>query len=236
MLDLRPFSTLGSANFGWLDAHHHFSFGHYSNAARMGWGPLRVWNDDIIRPGTGFDPHPHRDMEIITYVRTGAISHEDHLGNRGRTEAGNVQVMSAGTGIVHGEYNREPGATTIFQIWIMPNRRGVPARWEQRSFPANDQGSALKVLASGRAQDADSGALTIHQDAALLCATLPAGGVATHELGRRLGYLVLARGRVRVNGVEVNARDGLAIKDEPTLTIEALEEAEVLLTDLPAAA
>jgi len=236
MIERRTFDSLGGARFGWLDARHHFSFGHYHDRTRMGWGPLRVWNDDTIAPRTGFDPHPHRDMEIITYVRTGAITHQDHLGNEGRTEAGDVQVMSAGTGIVHAEYNREPGDTRIFQIWIMPNRTGVPPRWEARQFPKGDAAGRLVVLASGRDQDRDSGALAIHQDAALLGATLPAGTVVSHELGRRLAYLVPARGRVRVNGVEINARDGAAIRDEPDLTIEALEDAEILLADLPAAA
>ena len=124
MIELRPFTTLGAANHGWLDAHHHFSFAEYHEPARMGWGALRVWNDDTIAPGTGFPTHPHRDMEIVTYVRTGAITHRDSLGNEGRTEAGDVQVMSAGTGIRHSEYNLEDVDTTLFQIWIMPDRDG----------------------------------------------------------------------------------------------------------------
>ncbi len=132
MIELRPFSSLGAANHGWLDAHHHFSFAGYHDPARMGWGRLRVWNDDAIAPKTGFPPHPHSDMEIITYVREGAISHKDNLGNA-RTEAGDVQVMSAGTGIAHSEYNLEDETTRIFQLWILPDRaakprRGVPSR------------------------------------------------------------------------------------------------------------
>lgn len=236
MIERRTFSSLGGANHGWLDAKHHFSFAGYHDPRRVHWGPLRVWNDDTIAANTGFDPHPHRDMEIITYVRKGAITHQDFLGNQGRTEAGDVQVMSAGTGIVHAEYNREPGDTQIFQIWIIPNARGVQPRWESRQFPKGEQAGELVVLASGREGDRDSGALMIHQDAALLGATLPAGRSVTYSLGDRLGYLVPARGRVRVNGVEIDARDGAAIKDEPTLTIEALEEAEILLADLPKAA
>lgn len=236
MIERRAFNSLGKANFGWLDARHHFSFGHYHDQNRVHWGPLRVWNDDTIAAGTGFDPHPHRDMEIITYVRKGAISHQDFLGNQGRTEAGDVQVMSAGTGIVHAEYNREAGDTQIFQIWIMPNRMGVQPRWESREFPKGDRSGELVVLASGREMDVGKGALTIHQDAALLAATLPAGTTVTHMLGDRLAYLVPARGKVKVNGVEVDARDGAAIKDEPVLTIEALEETEILLADLPKAA
>ncbi|MFC7333411.1 pirin family protein [Rhodocista pekingensis] len=233
MIERRAFDSLGSASYGWLDARYHFSFGQYRDPSRVHWGPLRVWNDDAIAAGTGFDPHPHRDMEIITYVRQGAVTHKDALGNEGRTEAGDVQVMSAGTGIVHAEYNREPGETRLFQIWIIPDRAGVAPRWETRHFPKADRAGELVVLASGRAQDAGSGALTIHQDAALLGATLAAGTTVTHRLGGRLAYLVPATGRLRVNGVELSARDGAAVRDEPELVIEALEETELLLADLP---
>lgn len=135
MIERRPLSSLGAANHGWLDAKHHFSFAGYYDPARMGWGPIRVWNDDTIAAGTGFPPHPHNDMEIITYVREGAITHEDSLGNVGRTEAGDVQVMSAGSGVRHSEYNREDGATTIFQIWIQPKTRGEAPSWGARPFP-----------------------------------------------------------------------------------------------------
>src|SRR5262245_38355132 len=133
-LIVTPFEQLGRFQNDWLNARHHFSFGSYHDPDRMGWGALRVWNDDTIRPGTGFDPHPHQDMEIITYVRKGAITHRDNLGNEGRTEAGDVQVMSAGTGIVHAEFNLEKVETQLFQIWILPNRRGVAPRWETRRF------------------------------------------------------------------------------------------------------
>jgi redox-sensitive bicupin YhaK (pirin superfamily) len=235
MIDVRPFNGLGGADHGWLKAKHHFSFADYRDPSRMGWGPLRVWNDDAIDAGTGFDPHPHRDMEIITFVREGAISHRDHLGNEGRTVAGDVQVMSAGTGIVHAEYNLEDETTRLFQIWITPNRRGLQPRWEARQFPKGEAAGRLVVLASGRAQDAGSGALEIHQDAALLGATLPAGTEVTHELGDRLAYLVASRGRLSVNGVTVGPRDGVAVRDEPRLTIRALEDAELVLADLPPA-
>lgn len=236
MIERRSFSSLGGANHGWLDAKHHFSFAGYHDPKRMNWGPLRVWNDDAIAANTGFDPHPHRDMEIITYVRQGAITHQDRLGNQGRTGAGDVQVMSAGTGIVHAEYNRESEETQIFQIWILPNRTGVQPRWEQRQFPRAERSGELVVLASGRAGDQGTDALAIHQDAAILGATLTAGSRVSHTLGDRLAYLVPAKGRVRVNGVEINARDGAAIRNEPVLTIEALDDAEILLADLPAAA
>lgn len=135
MIDVRPFEQLGGAHHGWLNARHHFSFAEYYDAERMNWGRLRVWNDDEIAPHSGFPPHPHRDMEIITYVREGAISHEDNLGNKGRTEAGDVQVMSAGTGIAHSEYNLEDETTKIFQIWIQPNQAGLPPSWGAKPFP-----------------------------------------------------------------------------------------------------
>jgi redox-sensitive bicupin YhaK (pirin superfamily) len=192
-----------------------------------------VWNDDIIQPGTGFPMHPHRDMEIITYVRRGAISHEDSLGNQGRTVAGDVQVMTAGTGIVHSEYNRETdGATTLFQIWIEPAETDLRPNWRTRAFPVATRNGKLTILASGRAGDDD--ALPIHQDAALLGATLEPGEAVVHELaaGRR-AYLVPAQGAIRVNGIDVAELDGVAVWDESRLTIEAREAGEVVLVDLP---
>ena len=232
MIEVRPFDELGRMDADWLEAHYHFSFAGYHDPERMGVGPLRVWNDDTIQPGTGFDMHGHRDMEIITYVRRGAVTHQDHLGNEGRTEAGNVQVMSAGRGIKHAEYNREDEVTQLFQIWILPAERGLQPRWETRRFPRDERAGALVPLASGRA--GDKGALPIHQDAALLGATLPAGTRVAHAFGAgRQGYLVAARGRLRLDDTEVGARDGAVITDETTLAIEALEDSEVLLADLP---
>jgi len=236
MIEARPFAGLGGADHGWLRARHHFSFAGYSDPARMGWGRLRVWNDDEIAPGTGFDPHPHRDMEIVTCVREGAITHRDHLGNEGRTVAGDVQVMSAGTGIVHAEYNLEPVATRIFQLWIVPDRRGAAPSWGTRSFPRAGREARFEVLASGRPGDAAAGALAINADAAVLAATLPAGGALRHALAPgRMAYLVLARGTVRVNGVALGARDGAAISGEETLTIKAGADAELVLVEIAAA-
>lgn len=230
MIELRPFSGIGRANHGWLDAAHHFSFADYYNPQRMHWGNLRVWNDDIIASKSGFPPHPHADMEIITYVRAGAITHRDNLGNQGRTAAGDVQVMSAGTGITHSEYNLEDETTRIFQIWIMPTRRGEKPSWGARQFPKADRAGELVVLASGYAQDKD--ALPIRTEARLVAATLKAGQSVDYVLGaERKGYLVPATGRISVNGVEANARDGLAIADVDTITITALEESEVVLVD-----
>ena len=230
MIDHRPFDTLGHADHGWLDAHHHFSFGHYHAPERMNWGALRVWNDDTIAPGTGFPAHPHADMEIITYVRDGAISHKDNLGNEGRTEAGDVQVMSAGTGIRHAEYNLEDETTRIFQIWILPDRRGHAPSWGARPFPKDGRAGAFVTLASGLPEDKD--ALTINANARVAGAFVKAGTEITYtaDPARHL-YLVPATGAIKVNGVPAKARDGLAITDEATLTITASEDSELILVD-----
>ncbi|WP_374386507.1 pirin family protein [Sandaracinobacter sp.] len=229
MIEVRPFETLGAANHGWLDAHHHFSFAGYHEPARMGWGAIRVWNDDIIAPQSGFPPHPHKDMEIITYVRSGAITHEDSMGNRGRTEAGDVQVMSAGTGVRHAEYNLEDEETRIFQIWILPEALNAKPAWGARPFPKGDRAGAFVPLASGMGDD---GALPIQTPARVLGATLKAGTATSYRFGPgRVGYLVPAEGRVRIDGKTVNARDGVAIRDVEELTIEALEDSELVLVD-----
>ncbi len=232
MIEVRAHGTLGYHKRDWLESRFHFSFAEYRDPARMGFGPLRVWNDDIIQPGTGFPMHPHRDMEIITYVRHGAISHEDSLGNRGLTDAGDVQVMTAGTGIVHSEYNRETeGVTTLFQIWIEPATKDLQPGWQTRAFPKETREGGLTVLASGRTDD--EGALPIHQDAALLGATLRPDEEVVHRLGAgRRAYLVPAVGAIRVNGIDVAELDGVAVWDETQITIEAREAAEIMLVDL----
>jgi len=229
MIDVRPFSTLGGANHGWLNAKHHFSFANYYDPARMSWGRLRVWNDDEIAARSGFPPHPHADMEIITYVRTGAITHEDSMGNKGRTGAGDVQVMSAGTGVRHSEFNLENEMTTLFQIWIEADKRGATPSWGAREFPKSDRSGKFSVLASG---DPGDDALTINADAKVLGATLKAGERLTYALaeGRR-AYLVPAVGAVEVNGTTLNARDGAAIKDEAEITITAKDDAELVMVD-----
>ena len=233
MIDRRPFASLGAANHGWLDAHHHFSFANYYEPRRMGWGAIRVWNDDAIAPGTGFPPHPHKDMEIITYVREGAITHEDSLGNRGRTDAGDVQVMSAGAGVRHSEYNLEPTSTRIFQIWIMPREEGGAPSWGARPFPRGERAGRFVTLASG--VDGDEDALPIRADARVLGATLKAGETTDYALGAgRRAYLVPAFGAIEVNGVRLEARDGAAIADEPNLTVKALDDAEIVLVDAEA--
>ena len=230
MIDIRPFDTLGAANHGWLDAHHHFSFADYYDPKRVNWGNLRVWNDDAIAPKSGFPPHPHSDMEIITYVREGAITHQDSLGNRGRTEAGDVQVMSAGSGITHAEYNLEDETTRLFQIWIVPTARGGNPSWGARPFPKGDRSGRFVTLASGFAEDNE--ALPIRTDARVLGATLRKGETAEYPLGTdRHAYLVPATGKIEINGVLANARDGIAISDTETLTVTALEDAELVMVD-----
>jgi redox-sensitive bicupin YhaK (pirin superfamily) len=230
MIERRPFNTLGGADHGWLKAKHHFSFAGYSDPSRMGWGNLRVWNDDKIAPQNGFPPHPHNDMEIITYVRDGAITHKDSLGNQGRTEAGDVQVMSAGSGIQHSEYNVENETTRIFQIWIVPTRRGGEPSWGARPFPKGDRSGRFVALASG--VDGDGDALPIRTDARVLGATLKAGESARYELGAgRHAYLVPAKGRVDIDGVRLDARDGAAIRDVAAFSVTALDDAEVVLVD-----
>ncbi|MDX3909629.1 MAG: pirin family protein [Sphingobium sp.] len=230
MIEVRPFADLGGANHGWLDAKHHFSFGGYHDPARMNWGNLRVWNDDTIAPKTGFPPHPHRDMEIITYVREGAITHEDSLGNKGRTEAGDVQVMSAGSGVRHSEYNLEDVTTKIFQIWIVPTKNGDAPSWGARPFPTGDRTGQFVTLASGYENDND--ALTIRTDARIVAATLRAGESAEYPIGReRKAYLVPATGAIRIDDVRVNARDGAAIKDVDVIRVTAVEDSEIVMVD-----
>ncbi len=227
-VDVRPFASLGAANHGWLDAHHHFSFGGYFDRARMGWGSIRVWNDDTIAADTGFPPHPHSDMEIITYVRSGAITHEDSMGNKGRTGAGDVQVMSAASGVRHSEWNAEAEPTTLFQIWIEPNVRGGAPSWGAKPFPKGDRSGRWSVLASGFG---DEDALPIRTEARVLGATLKAGEELTHDVtAGRHAYLVPATGRIEINGVAANARDGVALSGG-SFTIRALEDAEIVLVD-----
>ena len=231
MIQVQPFDRLGRFRNDWLNARYHFSFGQYRDPARHGIGGLLVWNDDEIAPGTGFDPHPHKEMEIITYVREGAITHRDSLGNEGRTEAGDVQVMHAGTGIVHAEYNSETTPTRLFQIWILPGTKGVAPGWGTRQFPKAGAG-VLTALADGRAV-ADGSALPLYADAAVFAGTLKTGQTVRQTLGAaRVGYLVPSTGAVTVNGVAVNTRDGATISGEETLEITATEDAELVLVDV----
>ena len=231
MIEVRKFDTLGGADHGWLNAKHHFSFAGYHDPKRTQWGNLRVWNDDAIQPKTGFPPHPHANMEIITYVREGAISHRDNLGNSGRTEAGDVQVMSAGSGIAHSEYNLEDEVTRIFQIWILPDEAGGQPTWGAKPFPKGERAGNFVVLASGIAGDED--ALPIRANARVVGATLKAGESATYQLGKeRKAYLVPATGLVEIDGQQVEARDGAAIGEVDEVRITAVDDSEIVLVDV----
>ena len=230
MIDIRPYAGLAHRDHGWLDTRYHFSFADYHDPERMGWGQLRVWNDDRIAPKSGFPPHSHSDMEIVTFVHSGAITHKDSLGNAGRTGAGDVQVMSAGHGITHAEYNLEDEATTLFQLWILPDRAGDQPSWGARKFPRGDRAGQWVVLASGTPEADD--ALPIRSDARVLAAKLLAGQSLDYDAGdARHQYLVSIDGRIRVNGHEAAARDGVAITGEDKIVVEALEDAELVLVD-----
>jgi quercetin 2,3-dioxygenase len=232
MIERRPFNEIAGADHGWLKAKHHFSFADDGDPVRRGWGSLRVWNDDEIAPNTGFPPHPHANMEIITYVREGAVTHKDSLGNQGRTEAGDVQVMSAGSGIRHAEYNLEHEPTRLFQIWITPSSNGGSPAWGSQPFPKADRSGRLVTLASGF--DSDHDALRIRARARVLCATLKRGETVEYALAeRRHGYLVPASGAVEVNGVRIDARDGAAFKDVANIRITAIEDSELVMVDAP---
>jgi hypothetical protein len=228
MIDIRKFQSLGHADHGWLDARHHFSFASYHDPGRMGWGRIRVWNDDRIAAKSGFPPHPHRDMEIVTYVRTGAITHQDSIGNKGRTAAGDVQVMSAGTGVVHAEHNLEDEDTTLFQIWIETDKPGAQPGWGAKPFPKDARDGRFQLLASGAADD---GALTINADARVLGATIKAGETIEFQAEPERHLYVVTSGRIDVNGVAAEARDGIAITGEQRLTFRAEEDAELVLVD-----
>jgi quercetin 2,3-dioxygenase len=226
--EIRRFDSLGHADHGWLDARHHFSFASYHDPARMGWGALRVWNDDRIAPHKGFAPHAHSDMEIVTFVRSGAITHQDNLGNQGRTEAGDVQVMSAGTGIRHSEFNREPVTTTLFQIWILPDQMGAAPAWGAKPFPKQARMGQLQVLASGYGEE---DALPLRAQARVYGATLDAGSSVVHEVGEgQHAYLVPASGRLSINGETVEARDGVAML-AGRYELRALNPCEIVLVD-----
>lgn len=230
MIDIRPFATLGHADHGWLNARHHFSFADYYDPGRPGWGAIRVWNDDEIAAKSGFPPHPHADMEIITYVRSGAITHQDSLGNKGRTGAGDVQVMTAGTGVRHSEANLEDQATTLFQIWVQTDRKGAAPSWGAMQFPKETRAGAFVTLASGYESDAD--ALRIQAAARVMGAKLGAGEAVELDLDpARHIYLVALEGAVEVNGRRAEPRDGVAITGELKIRIEAESEAEIVLVD-----
>ena len=233
MIEVRDLDGLGHHKLDWLDSRFHFSFAEYYDPDRMGFGPLRVWNDDIIEPGTGFPMHPHRDMEIITYVRHGAISHEDSLGNKGRTEAGDIQVMSAGTGIVHSEYNLETNdPTTLFQIWIEPNQYNVKPRWENINLKNNSQES-IEVLASGEEKYKNSDIPKIYQDASVIRINGSQGLLNYKSSKNRHFYFVLSKGKILLDKTEINERDGVYINGINEINFEFKKTSELILIDIP---
>ena len=232
MITLRPASERGHADHGWLDSWHSFSFAEYRDAAHIHWGPLRVINEDRVQPGRGFGKHGHADMEIISYVLDGALGHSDSMGNQSTIVPGEVQRMSAGTGVTHSEFNHSPsGVTHFLQIWVIPSKTGVTPSYEQKTFPDAEKRGRLRVVVSPDGRD---GSVSIHQDAIMLSGLFD--GEERSELplaAGRLGYVHVARGEATVNGRKLAAGDALLLQDEPLLTIEQGNRAEVLVFDLP---
>ena len=229
MINIKKYASLGGADYGWLRARHHFSFGNYHDPKRQSFGKLRVVNDDIVQPGTGFETHPHRHMEIITYVRQGAITHEDSQGNKGRTAAGDVQVMSAGSGILHSEHNFEDTETTLYQIWIEPNSTAIKPSWDQQQFPKEPVRDQLNVLASG----SKPGGLHINQDATIYGGRINAATTICHPVEHQ-AYLLVSAGSLIVEDQDLEHGDGAEIFATAQMTIKAITDAEVLIIDVPA--
>ena len=228
MITHYPFDTLGGANQGWLNAKHHFSFANYYDPKKMGFGELLVINDDRIAPNTGFGKHPHDNMEIITFVRKGAISHEDSQGNKGRTTAGNVQVMSAGTGIMHSEFNHEDEETNIFQIWIIPKSRDIEPKWGSAEFPTTSTTDKLKLLVSGN----NDAPLQIHQDARIYTGMFKNNTTLKHLI-KGQGYLLVSKGNIKIGDIEASKGDGIAIKNEEEISLECHPDTEIILIEVP---
>lgn len=229
MIKKIPYAELGHADHGWLNARYHFSFSQYHNPERMGFGKIRVINDDLIDPQKGFEPHSHKNMEIITFVRKGAITHRDDKGNEGRTEAGDVQVMSAGTGITHSEFNLEEEVTNLYQIWIMPKALNVAPDWDSHQFPKEATTEKLELLVSGDG----TAPLYIHQDAWIYGGKLPAKTQLNHTI-KNNAYLLVSEGEVMVDDSTLTKGDGAEISQQNSITLKAQSDAEVLLIDVPA--
>ncbi len=231
MISKISYNQLGGADHGWLQAKHHFSFASYHNPKRMHFGPMRVINDDIVAPHRGFDPHPHDNMEIITYVRKGAITHKDDMGNEGKTKAGDVQVMSAGTGVVHSEFNLEDEETNLYQIWMFPNKKNVKPRWDAKEFPKEPVTDQLKALVTGF-NDPDSDSLKIYQDATIFAGKMNKGTIIKQNI-KQQAYVLCSYGKLCLNDTELNKGDGAEIVNLQEISITAKEDCEVLLIDLP---
>jgi redox-sensitive bicupin YhaK (pirin superfamily) len=231
MMTIRKAADRGHANHGWLDSHHTFSFADYYDPDHMGFRALRVINDDRVKGGQGFGAHPHRDMEIISYVLEGGLAHKDSTGTDGVIRPGDVQRMSAGTGVVHSEYNASKTDTVHFlQIWLLPEKRGIQPGYEQKTFGETDKRGKLRLVAS---RDAEAGSLAIHTDAKVYAGLFDKGESAKLELAPgRHAWLQVARGKVKVNGVELGEGDGVAFSDERTVSIEGVADGEVVAFDL----
>ncbi len=232
MITLRPSGERGFADHGWLKARHSFSFADYYDPAEMGWGVLRVINEDRVAPGQGFGTHGHRDMEIITYILSGALEHKDSLGNGGVIRRGEVQRMSAGSGVRHSEFNPSPDEEThLLQIWIAPARQGTPASYEQQALTVDEMRGHWHLVAS---PDGAAGSTTIGQDAQLYASVLSAGEAISYRLAAgRLAFVQMVRGQLSLNGKNLSAGDGAKIADESELQFLAAEETEFLFFDLP---
>lgn len=228
MIKIYKYEDLGHNNHGWLDARHHFNFSSYYDPNRVGFGKLKVINDDIIKAGSGFDTHPHRDMEIITYVRSGAITHRDSQGNEGKTKAGDVQVMSAGTGVFHSEFNLESEDTNLYQIWIEPNKLGVKPDWDSHEFPQKNTSDKLKLLVSG-----DGNApLFINQDAFIYAGILNKNQNISHKI-KHQAYLLVSKGKIEIDNQIIKKGDGAEIIDMSLIDIKSIDDSEILLIDVP---
>jgi redox-sensitive bicupin YhaK (pirin superfamily) len=233
MINVRHAGNRGVSNLGWLDSRHTFSFGHYYDAQQMGFGPLRVINEDHVRPGAGFDTHGHRDMEILSYVLDGALEHKDSIGTGSVIRPGDVQIMSAGSGIRHSEFNHSKQEPVHFlQIWVMPDRQGLPPRYDQKTFADADKRGRLRLVASADGRD---GSVVIHQDSDIFAALLNDGEAVSHDLkSSRKAWVQVVRGTVAVNGEAVRAGDGVALENETKVAVTARADgSEVLVFDLP---
>ena len=233
MLAIRPAEERGVANFGWLDSRHTFSFGHYHDPRFMGFGPLRVINEDRVKPSQGFGTHGHSDMEIISYVLDGALEHKDSLGTGSIIRPGDVQRMTAGTGVRHSEFNASDEDPVHFlQIWILPEKNGLEPSYEQKAFTAEDKRGQLRLVGS---RDGRDGTVTIHQDVDLYASLLDDGESVSHRFAEgRYGWLQVARGGVRLDGNVLTAGDGVALKDASQIKIDGVDDAEILLFDMVA--
>lgn len=222
------------AEHGWLETYHHFSFGDYQNEEKMGFGPLRVFNDDTIQPGTGFGFHPHDNMEIITYVIDGELEHRDNFGNRGIIGPGEVQRMSAGTGIIHSEYNHSgERPLRLLQMWVYPDTRGLRPSWEQQIFTKEQQKDRLLPVVVPESAE-NEGALRIHQDATFYLSTISPHVTVRHEFkGSRIAYVFVIKGGAEINGKKARTRDAVMLEGEGSVSITAQERTEIMLVEMP---